>query len=352
MRRNNFDFLRITAALLVMYSHQFILQGSVEPVPALPYLSWGGVGVLMFFVISGYLVTKSWCDDPAPLRYLARRFLRLWPALAVGTLLTVFVLGPAVTRLPLQAYWSSPETWAYLSALDIFSIRFNLPGVFTDNPYAGGVNGSLWTIPVEVRCYLVLMLLGWAGALRLRWLALLTLLTLAFVTFYLKAPGTVARRNWSYELGTFFAAGSVLYLWRDAWMKRTKAVLLAAAVLAGAAWSSGWPYVAMFIFLPVALIAFGNAATPVLRSMGRFGDPSYGLYIFAFPIQQLVVMATSNQLGIFESLALAVPLTFSAAYLSWHLVEKVCLGFKPRSRRPDERAQEGIVLAAPAGTGA
>ena len=350
MRRNNFDFLRITAALLVMYSHQFILQGSVEPAPALPYLSWGGVGVLMFFAISGYLVTKSWCEDPAALRYLARRFLRVWPALAVGTLLTVFVLGPLATRLPLQAYWSSPETWSYLSALKIFSIQFTLPGVFTENPYAGGVNGSLWTIPVEVRCYLVLMLLGWAGALRFRWLAALTLVTLAFVTFYLKAPGQLPRRNWNYELGTFFAAGCVLYLWRDVWMKRAKAVLLSAVVLAAAAWATGWPYVAIFVVLPLFLIAFGNTATPVIRSMGRFGDPSYGLYIFAFPIQQSVVMATSNQLGIFASLALAVPLTFCAAYLSWHLVEKVCLGFKPRSRRPDERAKDGgLVQATPAG---
>ena len=352
MRRNNFDFLRITATLLVMYTHQFVLQGTVEPVPALPYVSWGGIGVAMFFVLSGFLVTKSWCEDPAPHRYLARRFLRIWPALAVGTLATVFVLGPLVTRLPVGAYWASPETWAYLSALKLFTIHFNLPGVFVDNPYAGGVNGSLWTIPVEVRCYLVLMLLGWMGALRIRWLSVAALFTLAFVAFVLGAPGENASRNWNHELGAFFAAGSVLYLWRDVWMNHAKAVFGIALVLAGVAWAAGWPYVAIFLALPPGLLAFGNAATPVVCRVGRFGDPSYGLYIFAFPIQQLVVMATSNQLGVFESLALAVALTFFAAYLSWHLVEKVCLGFKPRTPLPARRVQDDLLMGSPAGSGA
>jgi len=352
MRRNNFDFLRITAALLVMYTHQFIFQGGVEPAPPLPYLSWGGIGVSMFFVISGYLVTKSWCEDPAPARYLARRFLRVWPGLAMVTLLTVFVLGPVVTRLPFETYWFTPETWSYLSALKVFTFQSTLPGVFTENPYPGVVNGSLWTIPIEVRCYLVLMLFGWAGALRFKWMALLTLLTLAFVTFYLKAPNEVSRRNWSYELGTFFTAGSVLYLWRDVWMKHAQAVVLSALALGLAAWTSGWQYVAIFLVLPVSVIAFGSASTPVIRRMGRFGDPSYGLYIFAFPIQQCVVMVTSNQVGILTTLALAVPLTFGAAYLSWHLVEKVCLGLKPRSRRAQPQATGGLVLANPAGSGA
>lgn len=332
MRLNNFDFLRIAAALLVMYSHQYALQGLVEPFPPLPHMSWGGFGVLMFFSISGFLVAKSWCDDPRPIQFLARRFLRIWPALAVVVALSVFVLGPSISDLTLSNYWTSRDTWTYLATLKVFVIKFNLPGVFAHNPLPDAVNGSLWTIPIEVRCYLVLMILGWVGALKMPWLMACATLTIAFVTFAWLEPGLRKERNWSYELGIFFAAGAVLYLIRGFWTRHVKQIFFVVSAGGFSLWLGGWSYAAIFLVLPFAVVAFGNASTPVIRSFGRFGDPSYGLYIYAFPIQQLIVQLTSNHTGVYASLSVAVSATVCVAYCSWHFVEKKALRLKPVRR--------------------
>ena len=166
-RANNFDALRLFAALLVIWGHQFAIMG--RPVPLiLGGNEPGAVGVVMFFAISGYLVTLSWLADPHLLRFAARRALRIWPALCVVVLLCIVVLGPLVTTLPQAAYWKSAGTWDYLSNIWL-KTRYALPGVFDGNPVASSVNGPLWTIPLEVTCYAILAALGVCGITRTRW---------------------------------------------------------------------------------------------------------------------------------------------------------------------------------------
>ncbi len=158
---NNFDFLRLAAAAAVLVSHQYALGG--QPEPRLLAFSWGGLGVLVFFAISGYLVAASWQHDPHAGRFVARRLLRVWPGLAVACLLTALVLGPLVSSLSTGAYLRHPETRHFLKILGLASFDAGLPGVFAGNPLAGSANGSLWTIPVEVRCYLALVVVGVVG---------------------------------------------------------------------------------------------------------------------------------------------------------------------------------------------
>ena len=329
---NNFDFLRQLAALLVLWSHQHALMGVAERNP-LSFQTWGGLGVLMFFCISGYLVTQSWTQDPHALRFTLRRVLRIWPALLLVVLLTIFLLGPVATRLPLADYWASRDTWGYFAVLKL-AVNRTLPGVFEGGPYPGAVNGSLWSYPYEVRWYLVLGLLGLVGLLRRRWALPLVLLGVAWTSFVVYRAGQVPEHKWGFELGAFFLAGAVLFQWRDAWQPRAKAVavVLGAAALLFAA--TGWPYAALLCVLPFAIAWIGTAATPFVRQAGRFGDPSYGLYLFAFPIQQLVITSSQGALGFWPALALCVAATYALAYASWHLVERPALGLKRHLVRP------------------
>jgi len=150
---NNFDFVRLLAATLVFLSHQHVLTGHGELL-LLPGLSAGAVGVGVFFAVSGFLVTQSWMRDPHLVRFAVKRLLRIWPGLAVAVFLTVFVVGSAATSLPLGDFLSSRATYDYFNILR-FKIYYVLPGVFEGNPYPRGVNGSLWTIPIEVQWYVI-----------------------------------------------------------------------------------------------------------------------------------------------------------------------------------------------------
>jgi len=170
---NNLDAVRLAAAWLVLYGHAFIFLGLPEPL----FLSWlplGPLGVLIFFTISGYLVSQSWARDPSLPRFLARRALRIFPALAVCTLLSVLVLGPLLTTLPLADYFASPHTVGYLRNIALY-IGYYLPGVFEHNRVANAVNGSLWSLPVEFAMYLVIAAVGVLRASRWVVLALAVL---------------------------------------------------------------------------------------------------------------------------------------------------------------------------------
>ena len=326
---NNFDALRVVAALAVLVSHHYALTGQIEP-SFFGLHTWGGLAVIVFFIVSGYLVTGSWINDPNVLRFGARRLLRIWPALTVAVVVTAYGLGAWVTSLPLGAYWTHRATLDYLLNL-VMQIHYVLPGVFEHNPYASGVNGSLWTIPLEVRCYVVLAAAGWLGLLRRRsvWLGCIAVYMVWFI-----AKGSAdltGHVRYGRELSAFFLAGSALFVLRPHWQRRPLVWLLALGVAAALLWWVGWRYTAILVIAPVLVLTAGTRSTPVLRRFGRWGDPSYGAYLLAFPVQQTVVHFLHPQLGFGASLALAAAITLALAYGSWHLIEKPALRLKPGS---------------------
>jgi len=323
---NNFDFVRLVAALAVFVAHQSKLSGHGRLMASSDH-DLGKIGVMVFFALSGYLVAQSWERDPQVWRFLARRALRIWPGLICVVLLMVFALGPAVTTLPLREYFLDPQTLQYLGHLFLF-ISEELPGVFQGQAIER-VNGPLWTIPIEVGWYIVLGLLGAAGLLRPRWtLAALLVLGTAYVFGIYGAGNEDSLPFWELELGLFFLYGSALHYGRSWWASRRRPVallLLAAALLSDAL---GQQYLGILIFLPYAVILVGEASTPVLRRAGRWGDLSYGIYIYSFPLQQTVIWATANGLGLLSGGALSLALTLLCAALSWHGVEKPALALK------------------------
>ncbi|HYD96356.1 MAG TPA: acyltransferase [Noviherbaspirillum sp.] len=321
-RQNNFDFLRLMAAFFVLVSHQHALSGLPEP--EIFRMSLGTFGVLIFFSVSGFLVSQSWRQDPSALRFAAKRFLRIWPGLAVVTLASAFLLGPAVSSLDPGAYFFHPALTDFLRTLKVVTIRYELPGVFEDNPHPRAVNGSLWTIPLEVRCYIVLLLLGCVGLMSRRWVILLG--TIAAGVYYFRfAPDP---KHYQLHFGLYFFAGVCLDLFRRAWEDRPLYLLGVAGGIALVCQLLGADRAALLLLIPAVSLAVGMRAWPVLSRAGRFGDLSYGIYIYAFPVQQTVQWAGGKDLPFAAGLAATAVLTVACAWTSWHLVEQPALGLK------------------------
>lgn len=152
-RNHSVTLVRLVAALMVLSGHMSYIMGQQ------PTFLWGqaiqGLGVKTFFLLGGVYITKSWLSDPHPLRYGIKRFFRIWPPLALYVILATFVFGPFLTRLSILEYYSNPSLLVYLNNLRLYII-YALPGIFETNPYPNAVNGSLWTLPVEVFMYIVI----------------------------------------------------------------------------------------------------------------------------------------------------------------------------------------------------
>ena len=162
-RDNNLNFIKFVAATMVLMSYSFALftgDASTEPWRKTLGMSMGGVVVDIFFCASGFLVAGSLIASQIARDFLAARALRIYPGLWVALLLVVLIMGPLVTTHPNGIFFGSTETWKHLArnAVMVFGGAFQLPGVFEQNPWKGAVNGSLWTLPYELRAYLALAL--------------------------------------------------------------------------------------------------------------------------------------------------------------------------------------------------
>ena len=326
--QNNFTLLRFLAALLVIYSHSYPLagvRGESEPLRRLlHFTTFGDVGVDVFFVISGFLVTASYLNRSGFWAYFKSRCLRIFPGLLVCLLLTAFALGPLVSSLPAADYFSAHETYAFVLRNSMLVVQYTLPGVFTGLP-AAGVNGSLWTLPAEFRLYIVVGLLGVAGLLANRrfyfWIAL------ALAAVAVSAPPDLAltfNREPYTSLFLFFVAGSALCVYGRHVPVNGWIVLVLILICAPCYGTRAFPWVTGAA-LTYGVIWF--AYVPPLHAFDRVGDYSYGLYIYAFPIQQALrqYLVHIHPWALF---AAATPLTLACAVLSWHLVEERALRLK------------------------
>lgn len=337
-RRNNFDALRLAGATLVLIGHAYPLHGrpSVwifgQPIQAL--------GVILFFSISGYLISKSWAADSSLPRYFARRALRIFPGLIVVTVLCAFVLGPLISTLSVGDYLQHPGTWEFLRNIPLFPV-YALPGVFDTNIYPVAVNGSVWSLPAEFACYLMVPLVGLIPR-RAQFLGY-TLLAIVsgVVGHYWSLDGTrvvvygtdlaQAATVW-----TFFFVGAALASARWIPIRLDFALLgillaaLVSAILPTFSFPLWW-----FVF-PYTILAIGATSTPVLHNAGRWGDVSYGLYLYAFPVQQTLVF-TWPTLPFVLSVLATLLISLMLALGSWHLIEKPALRFKPRRSNPNPK---------------
>ena len=330
-RDNNYALIRFLAAFCVLVSHAYPVTrgpGALDPLEAATGLSLGTAAVYVFFGISGFLVAQSYARAASFGDWTLARGLRVFPALAVVLTLTVLVIGPAVTALPHWSYATEPGSWSYVPRnLSLVHLQYDLPGVFRSNPYGPAINGSLWTLFHEVACYAALLVAGLLGALRHR--HRLTLLIAGYAVFYLSLPalrdslGVPAKLLAFRDLSLPFVIGVLFFNWRARVSLRwSLGAGLAAIPWLGWGGTAGPVLFALALVYGVFLLAY-RIGGPI-RAFNRLGDYSYGIYIYAFPMQQLAVHLWPGH-GPLTNIALATPATLILAVLSWHLIERPAL---------------------------
>lgn len=331
---NNLDALRLGMALLVVWSHCFALwygTEAIEPVSRLlgGVYNAGNVAVLGFFTISGFLITLSYARTSSPRRYLMRRVRRIYPGYLAAVLVCSLIVVPAF----------STRRFGELGLREVLGLASNLllrNYIVASDAFASGpVNGALWSIPYEFWCYLGVLALGLAGLIHRRalWPLLAAMVMLARLALDLTGwnPGggwlavIVGYPYFWFVVAPSFLLGAAVYQYRR-WIPRSAALLIALllATIAGALLLPT-PHVTRLLFPPtLAYLVFYAAFSPRLKAHGaaRFGDFSYGAYLYAFPIQQMLVFTLRGRIPFAAFVPLAMLGSLAAAVLSWFLVER------------------------------
>ncbi|MDQ3038312.1 MAG: acyltransferase [Pseudomonadota bacterium] len=325
-QRNNFNLMRLIAAWLVIYSHAWAITGTAGH----DLMGWltgfrsaGALAVDLFFVASGFLIAAS-LQRNSVRGYLVSRGLRILPALIVCVGVTTFVLGPLLTTA--TDYWSQPTTWDYfIFNASLLLSRFQLPGVFTAHPL-DAVNGSLWTLPIEAKLYLLLMLASLLGLLAptrytLLW-ALAIIAGYALAWHYWPLPDHIQKYA---ECTAFFITGSLLWVNRER-IRLNGWVVLGLLALVALLRGSTWAHLPYFSLLTYGTLYLGlRARLPMIHRT----DFSYGLYLYGWPAQQLAWMLPWGK-SIVGNIVIATMIALTCAALSWFLIERPALRLKMR----------------------
>jgi peptidoglycan/LPS O-acetylase OafA/YrhL len=334
-RDNNFNLIRLLAACFVVFSHSYSLTNS-DPDVLSQWLGYSiaSLGVDMFFVISGFLVTRSFLRTRNLFVFAVSRILRIYPGLIVCCFLTVLALGPFFTILPIKEYFAHQGVYEYLFAKStIFGVLVTgggseLPGIFESNPHTNRVNASLWTLVYEVFMYGLIFVFGVISmlfrdrdgkVLVICYVAMiLVCLFMAIVDLQLVGKLREAIVSVS-RFGLCFFTGGLMFIFNKKIPLSPRVFLI---VLVVAIVSLHIEDMKILYYFSVAYVAvFCAYYVRTLKSVIQKDDYSYGVYIYAFPIQQAVISITPNISGWALQLV-AMPIIAVVAYLSWHLIEK------------------------------
>jgi peptidoglycan/LPS O-acetylase OafA/YrhL len=325
---NNFDAIRLTMALLVVWSHSFALHLGSERTEWISLLlngvyNAGNLAVMAFFVISGFLITQSFERSKTLRRYLTKRVRRIYPGYLVATSICAFLIAPRFGGV-------FPDV-AKTLGLNLL-LRNEVPNAFATNPNQA-VNGSLWSIPFEFWCYLGVALLGVLSLATKRWLlvALLLIFMLARIACDLMhvTPGfgyVGVIFGWPYEwtkIGPSFLLGMIAYAYRQE-LPRSAALLFGLVLTSIAACHLNANVANMLVAPTLAYGVFMVAFTDriAVHEATRYGDFSYGTYLYAFPIQQMLEATVGRGWSMPVFIAVSFLLSLVSGVLSWHLVER------------------------------
>jgi peptidoglycan/LPS O-acetylase OafA/YrhL len=347
-RNNALNAWRLTLAMSVILWHAFMLTGHLQLyAPVHQLLSEGGVDG--FFAISGFLITASWLNNPRLRNYFAARGLRILPGLWVCLAVTAFVIAPigvAIQGGPAAKLLLSRAPIEYvLKNSAVAPLQLDIGGTPSGGPWPHSWNGSLWTLLWEMLCYILVAVVGVTGllnrqwsipaALALAWSALLLPLgvfgyamevqqPVDAATFALLLQGVTAR------LLVMFLAGALLYQFRHVIPARWSLVAVSAVIVLAASLLPNYRLVGA-IPLAYAIIVSGALTRNKRLRLGT--DLSYGVYIYAFPVQQLLVICGLASLGPVVCAIVAAVVTLPLAGLSWSLVEKPAISLKSRLKQ-------------------
>lgn len=298
---NNFDFIRLIGACAVIFSHTYAIAWAdfaAEPFQAFSHgkLAVGGPFLYMFFFLSGFLVSRSYLNSSSPQHFFKKRLLRLMPAILIMIPIVMFVIGPLFNELRPAEYFSQRHTWGFLRNISLYRLQSTLPGIFPNNPDPYIANTNLWTVALEFSWYSLTAILGVLALLRRRW-ALWGIFVICYGAMLWKAEWmlTVDIPILDQDLrpfvrvGIYYSAGMLAYQYRKIALKLNPILLVVflPAWLVGVYFGlSDW---VTPIFVPLFTLIFAAMKLPWTKRLTRLGDPSYGMYIWGVPLQQMVV---------------------------------------------------------------
>lgn len=327
-RNNNFNLLRFIAAAAVLVSHAWPIvlgPGTKQPLEEATGSTLGHYAVVLFFAVSGFLITGSLLREGNFARFSVARALRIFPGLFVSILFVALLMGPFVTELPLAKYYTDRDLFSFIIRNTIIiHPQYTLLDTFQYNPYKA-IEGSIWTLPHEIFCYVTVFALGVFGLLRRKYFYLLFfipyVLAYSIVEIYeLSLPGKLESFR---SLSLPFIFGMIM--WLESPRIRLDSRYLAGIFLACIA-LIGTPFfeAASTILIGYAAVFFAFTFSGEIRRFNLIGDYSYGMYIYAFPIQGFFVWLLGGE-NIAFHIAISFLTTLCLSILSWHLVEKPCL---------------------------
>jgi peptidoglycan/LPS O-acetylase OafA/YrhL len=334
-RNNNFNLLRMIAATAVLVSHAYPISlgnGASEPLSSLLQMSLGTLAVLSFFAISGFFISQSFDRSNGLVSFAVARVLRVYPGLGVVLLLTVLVLGPIFTTQPLSSFFTQPETFLYLPRnLSLKWLQYDLPGVFQRNPYGPAINGSLWSLFYEITCYGLVVVLGSISLKGRSWAfnSFLALYAAAYVLLKVCGRGLLDHSGLlaNFHLLTLpFVIGMTFYRYRR-FLPLNFLLLIIVCILPFLIHGNYW-FKEVFVICWCYLIFYaGYLQFAPLQTYNMLGDYSYGMYIYAFPCQQMIVSFWSD-ISPLTLIWISLPVTLAASVLSWHFIESWALAHR------------------------
>ena len=331
---NNFDLLRVLAASAVLVGHSYLISprdGYVDPMKRLIGFNYsGGLAVMLFFFLSGVLVVDSYRRNPQLIRFGLARIARIFPGLVACLFITVTIVGPVFTSLRVGDYFAASGTSSYFfNNLLLTNLQWRLPGVFIQSAY--GLNGSLWTLPTEIRLYAGVALLGALRILSFRWVASLILagMICAFCVLRTRIHFLTETHDLAL-LSVAFVTGAICAI-NKRWVPFSGWMVAGFWIVTAIAWGGPAKEAAFYAsFLYTCVFIFQLPGVCKLRLPG---DYSYGIYIYGFVVQQCVNALFPGCSPWFNA-AIAVPVCLLLGAISWHMLEKPCLLWIKRLRLP------------------
>lgn len=343
-RNNNFNLLRMIGALTIMFAHaMFITIGDDINFETYPVKYTLGITTLnLFFVLSGMLVTASWMKHNDLVTYVLSRAFRILPGLMVVSFVVPFIIGPFVTQLTLSEYFSDSRVWLYWPFTTLLHPDMTLPGVFEGMPNDAEVNAPLWTLRYEAFLYALVAIVGLLGWFKSR--SVFILLALLSLTVYFVVTGfttlrSIAAIDHLMHFGYAFLVGCSFHIFKDKIPLDGRLGFIGLGLALLLVWQFGLEAGEFLLIPSAAILGCWLAYVPggAIRYYNGLGDYSYGLYIWHYPIEQIICQYYVK-IDAFQLFLMSLPFALFAAILSWHFVErpalasiKHCVAFFKRS---------------------
>ncbi|MBW3524439.1 acyltransferase [Chryseobacterium sp. NKUCC03_KSP] len=326
-KKNNYDFLRLFFASLVIIGHSFPLSGIASHDPIYfcsnGQINLGTLSVGAFFSISGFLMIGSLNRSKNILDYLWKRIIRLYPgliAVLVITLILVVIINPNVIE--------SRSFWTYFpNSILLYGNQYTIDGIFETNPYKKIVNGSLWTLCYEFTCYIFLILLiSFRKNIHLQ--EIIIFFTLITTLILYNTTNNFSIINLSskelFRFSSYFFAGAFLY-YHKSFLKKVNILVISIILIVISLFLVFFDWV--FPLVTYVILSVGLKSTRFINHISdKIGDLSYGVYIYGFLIQQTLMYYF--KLDVFSLIFISLALSFIFGFVSWKYVEKPALEFK------------------------